>query len=170
MTESDLLNLTEEIQIYAALLLKFFNASLDERLRARGMTISTLQHSILRMLSQENLTISDISVRLGIEPSTVLRSLDALERKGLARRGKDRHDRRRNPLSLTEAGRQLLADFPVVSTSDPAYRALVELGQRSGEELRDLLRAYIVQSPDGGFVVSLLEAQEKDHLLEKKNE
>jgi DNA-binding MarR family transcriptional regulator len=158
MSENEFLSLSYEIQVYTALLLKFFNTSLEERLRARGLAISALQHSILRMLEYETLTISDISKRLGLEPSTVLRSLDALERKGLARRGRDARDRRRNPLYITPAGLQFLKDVPVIAPDDPALNALQQMGRESGEHLRDLLRAFILQSSDGKLVVSQMEA------------
>ena len=158
MSEPELLELASEIQIYTALLLKFYNTSLEERLHARGLAISALQHSILRMLEHETLTISEISKRLGLEPSTVLRSLDALERKGLALRGRDVRDRRRNPLHVTDEGRRFLAEVPVIAADDPALLALQHIGAEAGSSLRDLLKQFILQSPDGQLVVPQMEA------------
>ncbi len=163
MPELELLDLASEIQIYTALLLKFYNTSLEARLRARGLAISALQHSILRMLEHETLTISEISKRLGLEPSTVLRSLDALERKGLALRGRDARDRRRNPLHVTETGRQFLADVPVIAADDPALLALRHIGAEAGGRLRDLLKEFILQSPDGQLVVGQMEALKQQY-------
>ena len=90
--------------LYAALLLKFFNQALEERLSRCGTRISTLQHSILRILQLDTLTISELSQRMSFDPSTLVRAVDALERKDLARRGTDSHDRRRNPITITEKG------------------------------------------------------------------
>lgn len=158
MSDNELIALASEIQVYTALLLKFFNNSLEGRLRARGLAVSALQHSILRMLEHETLTISEISKRLGLEPSTVLRSLDALERKGLALRGRDARDRRRNPLHVTDEGRRFLAEVPVIAADDPALLALGYIGPQAGARLRDLLKEYVLQSPDGQLVVPQMEA------------
>ena len=158
MPDTEMIALAFEIQVYTALLLKFYNNSLEGRLRARGLAISALQHSILRMLEHETLTISEISKRLGLEPSTVLRSLDALERKGLALRGRDARDRRRNPLHVTDEGRRFLAEVPVIAADDPAMLALRHIGPEAGGHLRDLLKEFILQSPDGQVVVPQMEA------------
>jgi DNA-binding MarR family transcriptional regulator len=158
MSDNELIALASEFEVYTALMLKFFKNSVEGRLRARGLAVSALQHSILRMLEHETLTISEISKRLGLEPSTVLRSLDALERKGLALRGRDARDRRRNPLHVTEAGRRFLAEVPVIAADDPALLALRHIGPQAGARLRDLLKEYILQSPDGQLVVPQMEA------------
>ncbi len=57
MRETELHSAAIEIQLYTALLLKFFNLGLEERLREKGERLSSLQHSILRMLHTETLTI-----------------------------------------------------------------------------------------------------------------
>lgn len=156
MPEHELYLVAGEIQIYAALLLKFFNQALEERLRQCGTRMSVLQHSLLRMLQFETLTISELSQRLGLDPSTLVRSVDNLERKDLARRGTDPQDRRRNPISITEKGKELIASFPVIADDDLTYQVLQSLGCESAMQLRDLLRRLIVQFPEGQRVAELL--------------
>ena len=145
-----------EIQIYAALMLKFFNQGLDERLRERGERISSLQHALLRMLQFDTLTISEISQRLGLDPSTLVRAVDALERRDLARRGSDPHDRRRHPITITEKGLKLIEAVPEITAEDHAFQALESIGIEAATELRDLLRELIQEFPEGKMVAELL--------------
>jgi DNA-binding MarR family transcriptional regulator len=145
-----------EIHIYAALLLKFFNQALEERLRGYDTKISALQHSILRMLQYDTLTISEISRRMGLDPSTLVRAVDALERKDLARRGTDPHDRRRNPITITPNGLELVSAVPSIDPADPTFLALQSLGAESSTHLRDLLRRLILEFPEGKLVADLM--------------
>jgi DNA-binding MarR family transcriptional regulator len=145
-----------EIQIYAALLLKFFNQGLEERLRERGERISSLQHGVLRMLQFDTLTISEISQRMGLDPSTLVRAVDALERRDLARRGLDPHDRRRHPITITETGRELVEAVPVIAPDDLTFQALESKGVEAATGLRDLLHELIVEFPEGKVVAELI--------------
>lgn len=159
MVEYHLYPVAIEIQLYAALLLKFFNQALEERLRECGERISGLQHGILRMLQFDILTISEISQRMGLDPSTLVRAVDALERKDLARRGSDPHDRRRNPITITEKGMELVTTVPVIADEDLTFQALQSLGIESATQLRDLLRELIKGVPEGNMVAELLSGQ-----------
>jgi DNA-binding MarR family transcriptional regulator len=145
-----------EIHFYSALLLKFFNEALESRLRQQGAEISALQHGILSMLMYENLTISVISQRLGMDPSTLVRSVDRLERQGLVVRGRDPKDRRRNPISITEKGRELISAVPPITYEDLPFQALQTLGIDSTLQLRDLLRDLMNEFPEGRMIVSLI--------------
>ena len=156
MSDYRIFPLAIEIQVYAALLLKFYNQGLDERLRERGERISSLQHAILRMLQFETLTISEISQRMGLDPSTLVRAVDALERRDLARRGSDPHDRRRHPITITEKGMELIEAVPVIVAEDHAFQALESTGFKAATELRDLLRKLIEEFPEGKMVAELL--------------
>ncbi len=159
MTQTIPFQTAAEIQVYAALLLKFFNQALEERLNQYGENISSLQHGMLRMLRFETLTISEISQRLGLDASTVLRAMDALERKGLAKRGSDPHDRRRNPITITEKGIELVNAVPAISPQDPIFQALQALGPEQTGQLKALLRELVQHIPEGKIVANSL-----DHL------
>lgn len=159
MTEADLIRTSNEIHTYAALLLKFFNQSLEERLHAYGIALTGLQFSVLGMLQRETLTISTISQRLGMDPSTLVRIIDALERKGLALRGVSPEDRRRNPIEITPKGRELIAAVPTISEQDLTFQALQSLGAEQAGLLRDLLRTVIRQFPEGRLLSDLMTGQ-----------
>ena len=81
---------------------------LDERLRHLDLT-QARWHVLLelkkadRMLSQK-----DLAARIGIEPPTLVRQLDDLERRGLVRRAAIEGDRRANAVYLTEAAGPVL--------------------------------------------------------------
>jgi len=162
MNETQLYPTAIEIQLYAALLHKFFNQVLEERLYQRGEKISSLQHGVLRMLQFETLTISEISQRLGLDPSTLVRAVDSLERKDLAQRGSDPNDRRRNPINITEKGNDLATQVPIISDEDPTFQALQNLGVEATTQLRDLLCQLIQEFPEGKTVVELMSGQTHD--------
>jgi DNA-binding MarR family transcriptional regulator len=145
-----------EIQVYSGLLLKHFNQALEKRMSEYGDKISGLQHGILRMLQAETLTASEISQRLGLDPSTVVRAVDSLERKKLARRGSDPNDRRRNPLSITDQGSELVNAVPVISVEDEPLQALHSVGAASVKQLRDLLYEIIAKLPEGQRVIAVM--------------
>lgn len=154
MTEDNLQRSALEIQIYTALLLKYFNQGLEERLSNYGENVSSLQHGILRMVQAEELTISELSQRLGLDPSTLVRAVDALERKQLAQRGKDPHDRRRNPILITEKGSELITAVPVVAQEDLVFQVMQSFGREPTEQLKNLLRELISGFPEGKIIVS----------------
>jgi len=156
MAEFDLVMLSNEIFIYSALLLKLFNQSVDERLQSLGVPMSSLQLSILRMLEHETLTVSTISERLGMDPSTIVRTVDALERKGLAARGVDPHDRRRNPIEISQEGMALIRKVPVVTESDLSFQALQAIGMEAVLQLHGLLLKVMKEFPDGKLVSELM--------------
>ena len=159
MNETQLYPVAIEIQVYAALLLKFFNQALEERLRQHGVRISSLQHGVLRMLQFEILTISEISQRLGLDPSTLVRAVDSLEHKDLARRGSDPNDRRRNPISITEKGDDLVTQVPMISDQDSTFQVLQNIGIDATTQIRDLLCQVVQEFPEGKTVVDLMSDQ-----------
>ena len=108
------------------------------------------------MLQFETLTISEISQRLGLDPSTLVRAVDSLERKDLARRGSDPNDRRRNPITITEKGSDLITKVPIISPLDPTFQALQTLGVETTTQLRDLLCQLVQEFPEGQTVVELM--------------
>lgn len=77
--------------------------------------------------------------RLGVDRTTMVALLDALETKGLVVRQTDTGDRRRNVLVVTDAGRDLLAQ--AIRASDEAERELLAgLDAAEADQLRTLLQ------------------------------
>jgi DNA-binding MarR family transcriptional regulator len=159
MADNETMALANQIYTFSALLLKYFSQGVEQRLEAYGAPLSGLQVGVLRMLQYETLTSSVLSQRMGIDPSSMMRVIDALERKGLAARGVDPHDRRRNPLQITPQGLALLKAVPAISEEDPTFQAIQALGPEQGAQLRDLLCAVVAQFPEGKVVAGLMNGQ-----------
>jgi MarR family transcriptional regulator, lower aerobic nicotinate degradation pathway regulator len=91
--------------------------------------------------------------RLGIDRSDVVAVLNDLERDGLALRGPDTHDRRRNAISITAAGSRTLRSLD--DLVDEAQGALLEpLSARERRQFNDLLQRLVehhLAPPDNSF-------------------
>lgn len=142
-----------EIRNLSALLLKFFNDDISRRMQNCGVTLTSFQFGILQMLQAETMTISALSQCMGMDPSSILRMIDALEEKELVARGIDPHDRRRHPIRLTSQGRDLLAAVPAISEEDLALKAVQSLGEEKSRQLRDLLIRVLLQIPQGRAIL-----------------
>jgi DNA-binding MarR family transcriptional regulator len=115
--------------------------------------ISMLQFRVLRTLRRRPYTISELSPILMVDPSTLVSVVDALERKGLAARGRDPSDRRRVPISLTEEGARITAGHPSKSPfadrENPLLQSIDAMGPERAELLLTLLRELVSHLPDG---------------------
>ena len=72
--------------------------------------LSTTQFIMLGLIGKaqsigEPCTISSIAQDLGIDPATVVRTVDSLEKRGLVERRRSREDRRQVFVEFTDAGR-----------------------------------------------------------------
>ncbi len=102
---------------------------------------------LLVLADREPASQQQAAQRLGIDRTTMVALLDALESKGLVSRHPDAGDRRRNVVELTGAGQDTLRR--ATQASDDAERAfLAPLSPQAARQLRDSLRA-IVTHPDG---------------------
>jgi DNA-binding MarR family transcriptional regulator len=147
--------IANEIYVYTTLMMKHFNEAQETRLHQHGESLTSMQMGVLRMLQYEVLTLSTISQRMGMDPSGIMRIIDALETNGLVVREIDPQDRRRNPIRITTRGAGLLIAVPIVSEEDPIFRAIVALGEEQTAQLRDVLREIVTQFPEGQLVAGL---------------
>src|SRR5438270_13092553 len=81
---------------------------------AHQQGFSTTQFMVLGLVerAQENepCTISSLAGKLGIDPATVVRTVDSLEKRGLVERCRDKQDRGQVFVFYTETGRAALMD------------------------------------------------------------
>jgi DNA-binding MarR family transcriptional regulator len=85
--------------------------------------------------------------RLGVDRTSMVALIDALEGKGLVARRPDPADRRRNVVAITDAGRRTLKQ--ATRASDRAeQRLLAGLDAADAAQLRDLLRRLTVPGED----------------------
>lgn len=83
--------------------------------------------SVLAVLGEEKpLAQVEISERLGIDRNTMVLLLDDLEARGLVTRRRDPRDRRAHLVSLTDAGRDVLAQSTALArrTNDEVFEPL----------------------------------------------
>jgi DNA-binding MarR family transcriptional regulator len=85
-----------------------------------------------------------IAERLGVDPTTLVALIDALEAKGILARRPDADDRRRNVVELTAAGRRALGRATAASDAAEAD-LLAPLSAAEGEQLRDLLARILAR-------------------------
>ncbi len=90
---------------------------------------------------------------LGIDRTTMVALLDALEGKGLVARRPDAEDRRRNVVELTASGRDTLAGAAAAYGS-AEREFLAPLAGAQAQQFNEALRALVTVSPDGGATAS----------------
>ena len=123
---------------------------LEEHLASSGLDLTRLQHGVLHLVSVEGpQTMSELSRKFGLDPSTLVPTVDALERKAYIKRERDPNDRRRMPISLTEAGLEAVQTIQPVSEDDPIVMALHHLGPDNVQQLLSLLCQISQQLPGG---------------------
>lgn len=129
--------------------------------------ISMQQFGVLRALRRSARTISELSRIMLVDPSTLVPVVDALERKGLAVRGRDPHDRRRVPISVTEQGAALAAQHPMkgphAATDNPLLHSVEAMGIERAELLLSLLREMVGNLPDGDEILRQVATRVRFH-------
>jgi DNA-binding MarR family transcriptional regulator len=105
------------------------------------------EFAVLRALAvAEPLSQQGLASILGIDPTTMVAVIDALEANGIVSRTPDPRDRRRNAIGLTPSGRSTYRDaeaaFTVAETE-----FLAPLDQETTARFRDALRALVAVAP-----------------------
>jgi DNA-binding MarR family transcriptional regulator len=117
-------------------------------LTAKALTpygISGRELAVLLVLAgHEPASQQQAAQRLGIDRTTMVALLDALEAKGLVARHPHADDRRRNVVELTGAGQDTLQR--AAEASDAAEREfLAPLSPQAAQQLRSSLRAVLTR-------------------------
>lgn len=150
-------DLATEIRILISIIAKLNLRAMEQRLNEAVPGISVLQYGLLRRLSDEPCTLSELSSRMLLTPSTLVPAVDKLEREGYLVRGKDPNDRRRVPLFVTDAGRRILQTMPAIHGDDALTRAVEALGAERADHLRALLHDLLMgMSDDRALIETLL--------------
>ena len=141
----DLAGLPPELADRLAYLLKHAQLGLAE-LTAEALApfgVSGRELAVLTVLAgQEPGSQQQAAQRLGVDRTTMVGLVDALEDKGLVRRRAHAEDRRRNVIELTEAGRDTLHRADEASR-DAERRFLAPLSARDAGNLKTALLALI---------------------------
>ena len=85
------------------------NHHIEEVIAPHGFAVR--QYGLLVLLQDEGPQAQiTLSVRVGLDRTSVMRTVDLLEARGLVRRDPDPHDRRKHRVALTDAGAELLTN------------------------------------------------------------
>jgi DNA-binding MarR family transcriptional regulator len=141
--ETNLARVAVDIRILISVIAKLSMRDLEQRLTTALPGISLLQYGVMRILTQDKCTLSELSTRMMLTPSTLVPAIDKLEREGLAVRGKDPNDRRRTPLILTDAAHKALASIPPGHPDDRIVRAVEQLGPERARALASALHVLL---------------------------
>ena len=123
---------------------------LADRFAGRGLRL--WHHAVLAALADFGPHVQrDLAVRLAIDPSDMAKIVDELAGAGSVERARDAADRRRVTVTLTDAGRELLAelDAEAVAVQDDV---LEPLSEDEREQLDALLRkvfTHLAVHPSG---------------------
>ena len=98
-------SLRESFGLRFFMMARRWRRALDGHLVMAGMTDATWRPLVHLQESGGGITQKDLSARVGVDTSSLVRVLDILERDGLIERRRDEHDGRANLIYLTEAGR-----------------------------------------------------------------
>jgi DNA-binding MarR family transcriptional regulator len=102
-----------------------------------------------------------------VDPSTLVPVVDALERKGLAVRGRDPQDRRRVPISLTEQGTKIAtwhpSKGPFAEQGNPILQSIESMGVERAQLLLTLLREMVSHLPDGEEMLQQVATRVRHH-------
>ncbi|MBX5451666.1 MAG: MarR family transcriptional regulator [Thermogemmatispora sp.] len=113
--ERQVLHLEEQAERFAALFNQVQRAlgANFKRLPQHGAMVSMTQFMVLGLLQRaqqeggEPYTIGLLANRLDLDPATVVRAVDSLERRGLVIRRRDQQDRRQVFVEFTDSGKAL---------------------------------------------------------------
>lgn len=171
MKHNEIKQTTIEIYILGAVIAKTTIQSMKRHGILADTGISMLQYGVLRALRFQSLTIAELSKLMMVDPSTLVSVIDVLARKGLAKRGRDPDDRRRVPISLTQKGIELLADYqaqgPFATEDNPLIESIEAMGEEKALQLLRLLRELVGYLPDGNDILDQVTTRVQFHTTGK---
>jgi MarR family transcriptional regulator, lower aerobic nicotinate degradation pathway regulator len=122
------------------------NRQIERVLLPHGLNVR--QYGLLLLLQSQGVQAQiELSQQVGIDRTTVMRTVDFLEAQGLVRRDPDSTDRRKHAVAITEPGNELLAQ-----TRDNVQRAKQEitavLSDQERVQLLELLKRMLHRRDD----------------------
>jgi len=135
MEEYDYKILAYRLRALYSITLRINRHDLENRCRRGNITVSPLSVAVIRLLAHESKTIGELSGQMMLAPASLVPVVDILVKKGLIRRDTDSKDRRRNPLTATTKGVELVSTFKTISSEDILVKNLEKLGINKAKKL-----------------------------------
>ncbi|HLU11527.1 MAG TPA: MarR family transcriptional regulator [Oceanobacillus sp.] len=142
-----------EIRALMMLIMKTTTGDINQCLAQNNIDLNAMQFGMLRALYHHSYTLSELSKFFALDPSTLVPVVDTLEQKGFIERGRDPNDRRRVPLHLTEAGRDLFQRVSVLPHDSVLGRSFKQMGEAKTLQLLELLREVAQTMPEGEVIL-----------------
>lgn len=152
-----------ELRILMGALTRLSARAIDDAMSEHKIGLTGLQYGILRALSYQTFTLSDLSRKFVMDPSTLVPTVDTLERKGFVERGKDPSDRRRTPLLITEQGQSVLGSIGFLQMDDGFARSVEAMGEDRARQLLELLRELMRTIPEGEAMLTEMQTHLHAH-------
>lgn len=122
-------------------LARLFAAALQERLAPLDLSIGAFP-VLLALWAEDGLSQRAIAQRLALDETTLVRTLDRMERDGLVHRARDTADRRRIVVRLTDHGRTLKE--PSLAAAEAVNAAALDgLSPDTPDAVRDAIRRMV---------------------------
>lgn len=122
---------------------RVFERRLSRILAGTGLGVTPAQARIVMKLHfQGPLSQQELAARIEVEPSTIVGTLDVLEREGLATREPNPSDRRAHLVRLTEGGQALVPRlFGILEIVEDEFAEVLSGPERT--RLQEMLRRLI---------------------------
>lgn len=143
VTAAETIAMADQMRALCSVITKAARADLELHLKRRDSGISSIEHGVLRHLSNGVTSMAQITRFMGLAPSTLVYVVDGLTKKKLVRRSKDPKDRRREPLLLEKKGAELFAKFSKMDVNSALVRTLENMAEYRRRELIDLLNEVV---------------------------
>lgn len=112
-----------------------------EACRAAGVDLDPPGFSLLGLLGEGPTRLTQLACRVGLDPSTISRKLQELERSGLVTREADQEDRRAAMLRLSPEGQDVAARLQRARL-ESLSEVLADWSERDRRELARLLARF----------------------------
>ncbi len=128
-----------KIDLLAIRMAKAHRHDLEKRLKKAKTGLTLLPYTVLKLVGSGYDTLTDLAREMFVEPPTLVDAVEILAKKGYLQRHRDKKDRRKVALSITNKGKTALHKVPHVEKSDRLLKAIAKIGAEKSGKLANLL-------------------------------
>ena len=169
LENEDIYTTAVNIRILSVVVAKLARQEIEQRFAQVDIDLKAVQYWVLRIMGTYELTLADLSRKMLLDPSSLVPVVDTLERKGLIKRDQDPHDRRRTPLTLTQAGTDLLAQGSLLESESVLVKSLSQMDTQQRQQLLDLLSQFVMHLSDNEGLIAFCHSLQREIPTESLN-
>lgn len=152
--------LTAQLHMLMGSLHKASAQAFEKRLEDNNISLSMLQVHLMRILDYDgDMTSSELSRIMRLDPSTLVPSVNGLAEKGYVARNRDPKDRRRVILTLTPEGKALSDDLLEIPQDHIIVEAIGKLGEDDAHQLLNLMQQLLSHVPEGDNILEQIKCR-----------